>query len=108
VVRAGESPQLGRRNQNSRSDPANEELLVRDQIIEGAATDREHSGRFCAPYEELLIWRKSSAARRLALGDVGSIAFDDVYFFHEWPPFGAYGIDSPAMPHCLHPAWDFP
>jgi len=108
VVRAGESPQLGCRNQDSGADPANEKLFVCDQIIECAATDGKHPGGLYAPYEELLIGRDSGAGRRLALGDIRPLAFDDVYFFHEWPPLRAYGIDSSATPHCLHPAWDIP
>jgi hypothetical protein len=41
-----------------------------------------------APHDELLLWRESSAARRLALGDVGPLAFGEVYLFHGWPPLG--------------------
>jgi hypothetical protein len=37
------------------TDTADEEMLVGDQVIEGAATDGEHPSGLYAPHEELLI-----------------------------------------------------
>jgi hypothetical protein len=79
VVRARESSQLGNRNEDSRANPTDEELFVRNQIVEGAATDGEHSGGFYAPNEELLIRRDRGPTR--------TFAFGDIYFRHWRAPW---------------------
>jgi hypothetical protein len=78
VVRARESSQLRNRNEDSRANPTDEELFVRNQIVEGAATDGEHSGGFYAPNEKLLIRRDR--------GPTWTLAFGDVYICHWWTP----------------------
>lgn len=97
MVRARESPQLGKRAEDSCVDPANEKLFVCDQVIESAATDGKHPSGLYASYEELLIWGKCGAA--------WTFAFGDVHFFHNGLRW-ARGIVSPDTPHCLHSAWD--
>ena len=70
--------QFGDRNQDPGPDPANDELFIRNQIIEGAATDRQHSSGLDAPYKELFIGRERGPTRGLA--------FCDIHYWHRWNP----------------------
>ena len=80
MVGAREPAQLGDGDEDSRTDPADQQLFVGDHVVEGAATDREHPSGLYAPHEELVILREGSAGWRLALGDVGLLALGDVDF----------------------------
>jgi hypothetical protein len=108
MVAAAELQEVGHRDQDARTDAARVELLLADEVVQRPATDGEHLRGLGATDKQPLFGGDREAAWRLALGDIGPLAFRDVDFFHGWPPLGTYGIVSPDKPHCLYPAWDFP
>jgi hypothetical protein len=106
MVAAAEVQEVGHRNQDARTDTPRVELLLADEVVQRPATDGEHLRGLGATDEQPVFCGDRGAARRLAFGGVGAVAFGDADIFHEWHPSGAYGIVSPDKPHCLHSAWD--
>jgi hypothetical protein len=61
VIGPGVPPQFVDWNKHSASDSADVKLFVRDQIIDGALTDREHSSGLSAPNKYSIIRVRDSS-----------------------------------------------
>ena len=108
MVAPAELQEVGHRDQDARTNAARVELLLADEVVQRPATDGEHLRGLGTTDKQPLFRGDRGAAWRLPLGDVGPLAFGEVYFFHGLPPLGAYGIVSPDKPDCLHPSMGLP
>jgi hypothetical protein len=85
VITSRESPQVGDLNEHTRTDMANGNLLVGNEVIESPAANGEHLCGLLSADQEFLILRDRYAPWTLAFGDV--------YFSHWRTPWVSCSIE---------------